>query len=180
MAISATNVNVAVLGNQNRTIVRQGSLACTWATILDANGPATANNSGSVITNPTTQVTTATTHILKLDADGASPAMGTILLLSLGYNASLVVTTNPVVQVFGRAGSSDRWQLLVNNAGGLTGTITADTTNDVTDGTLKYTTPHQQYNAWDVLGCAEILVAVVTALAGTGTVNTSILQAKVI
>lgn len=154
------------------------SLTSDWQTMIAANdgsdgGPESAD--AATITNPTTQITKATRRIYLRQGKA-----GMFLVLRLGYDDALTVTVDPVVAVFGRKNSSGKWERLRNRAGALTGTLATDITNDVTDGTLKYTTVHHDNNMWDVLGCNEILVGVQTALAGTGTTTNSIVEGKVI
>ena len=57
-------------------------------------------------------------------------------------------------------------------------TTGADDTTDETE-TYLYTIPSYA-DAFDCLGCEEIVIGVQTALAGTGTTSTAILQAKFI
>ena len=150
------------------------SITAPWQTIIAAGGPALLDNAN--ITNPTTQIVRPTTSLFILGTQATN------LLLRLAYADALSSITSPVVKVFGRLDSNNAWQLLKAKASvgstTLTATLTADATNDVTDGTYKYTTPDFQNTCWDCLGCTEILVGIQTVLAGTGTVNTSFIQAK--
>ena len=161
-------------------ISKPTSINTRWVNVLDANGPATADNAGSRITNPGALELggNPTTHILgKTDT-------GTVILLRLGYDDGLSGITDMVVQVFGRtidtSGDSQEWQLLKNNNSVEEVTIKTEEADDITDGILKYTTPDLINNTWDTLGCNDILVAVKTALAGAGDLTNSILQAKLI
>lgn len=144
------------------------SIRSAWVTVLDAGTVTSADN--ATITAPTTQVTRAGTHPIYLGT-GA----GQYVLVRLGYDASLSVTTNPVVKVFGRR-SGGAWELLPTRGGALSITLSAAST-DISDGTLKYTTPAAS-STIDTLGCDEILVGVETALAGTGTTSTAIVQVR--
>jgi len=144
------------------------SIRSAWVTVLDAGTVATADNAS--ITAPTTQVTRAGTHPIYLGT-GA----GQYVLIRMGYDASLTVTTNPVVKVFGRR-SGGAWELLPTRGGAVTITLAAAAT-DVSDGTLKYTTPASS-NVVDLLGCDEILVGVETALAGTGATSSAVVQVR--
>ncbi|WP_196300883.1 hypothetical protein, partial [Streptococcus pneumoniae] len=80
----------------------------------------------------------------------------------------------PIIKLFGRT-DGQAWQPLYTLSGNLTATLTPAAT-DVTDGTYKYTTPHATDHAWDCDGCDDVLVAIETALAGTGTVTNSKIQ----
>ncbi len=144
------------------------SIRSAWVTVLDAGTVTTIDNAS--ITAPATQVTRAGTHPIYLGT-GA----GQYVQVRMGYDASLTVTTNPVVKVFGRR-SGGAWELLPTRAGALTITLAAAAT-DVSDGTLKYTTPASSAVV-DMLGCDEILVGVETALAGTGTTSSAIVQVR--
>lgn len=162
--------------NQSYDSVCPISVTAPWQNVIDAGGM--DDQDAATITNPTTQITASTRHIYQ--RKGA----GTNLILRLVYDDALTAITDPVVKVFGRANGSEVWQLLKNGASGITTTITTqasdDGATDVTDGTYLYTTPDFATQAIDCLGCDEILVGVQTILAGTGTVTTAYLQAKII
>lgn len=170
MALGDTvQVNFSPEGTAEATIPVSGT--AVWQTIIDAGGPANADvTPGNTITNPDSQITSVTTHILQ------RKAKGTTLLLRLGYDDGLTAITDPIVQVFGRTGD-DEWELLPNTAQDLSVTLTTAAT-DTTDGTYKYTTVYLNETAWDCRACDEILVGIIIALAGTGTVNNSFIQAK--
>lgn len=153
------------------------SVISNWQDVIDADGttgPQQADNSGSDITAPTTQGSNTNDHTVRL------LGRGTLVAFRLGYDDALSSITNPVIQVFGRTGS-DVWMRLYNMADTPAHdiTLTTDATNDVTDGTLKYTDADRKTHVVDAMGCDEIIVKVKTALAGTGTVTNSIIQAKV-
>jgi hypothetical protein len=140
-----------------------------WTTIISAGGPAVQDN--AAIVNPATQIVAATRHL-------ALVWMGTIIELALGYDDELASITDPVVKLFGRRDSGDRWSLIRNLNGDLSATLATDA-SDVTDGTLKYTTPDPDVARFNIGTYGEVLVGVETALAGTGVVNNSIIQARV-
>lgn len=125
----------------------------------------------ATVTNPNTQVTRNTTPIIKRSG-------GTTLRLRMAYDASLTVSTAPVVKVFGRTGS-DSWQLLKSVRGNVSEALSVAAT-DASDGTLKYTTSDQFVHSWDCDGCDELIVVIETALSGTGTVSTAFVQVKFI
>jgi hypothetical protein len=145
-----------------------------WQTVLDPGGP--ASQDAATITNPTTQVVKASTHLFRCKANG------TLVIARLGYDAGLTGVTSPIVKLFGRYNSSDDWQILQTKAGLITATLTVATSTDVTNGTLKYTTPDQALHTWDRLGCEELLLGIQTALAGggSGVTSNSIIQLKLI
>ncbi len=142
--------------------------------VIGAGGPATDDNSGSRITNPTAQVTNITTRTLK------GTGSGTLLMLKLGYDDALGAITDVVVQVFGRTDPDVEWQPLENGLGNHEVTLTTAAATDVTDGTLKYTQVKLNTTTWDMLGCKDILVAIKTALAGTGVTSNSVILAKIV
>lgn len=150
------------------------SLSALWTWAISEGRVATADNSGSSITNPTTMITAATQRILLRRSRA-----GTTLLLRLAYSAGATVSTSPVVEVFGRTGTN-AWQRLENKSGAVAVTLTA-AADDVTDGTLKYTHPSMTTHAFDCAGCDEILVGVKTAFAVSAGVTTNAeVQAKII
>lgn len=157
----------------NMSAVAPVSLKSAWVVAIDAGGVATQD--AATITNPTTQITGSTKHIV------ARRNCGTHAILRLQYDSTLTAITSPIVKIFGRVGSAEAWQLLYSRAGNLVETLTVDTTNDARDGTYSYTTPSFSTHAWDCLGCDEILVGVQTALAGsTGSTATAVVQLKFI
>lgn len=143
------------------TVTAQWRTATTAINVIDA----------ATVTNPETQVTRNTTSIIKRTG-------GTTLRVRMAYDASLTVSTAPVVKVFGRTGT-DAWQLLRSVRGNVSETLAVAGT-DVSDGAFKYTTSDQLTHSWDCDGCDQLLIVVETALAGTGTVNTAFIQFKFI
>jgi len=157
--------------------VRPVQIATGWLSFVDAGGVDAADNSGSRIVNPAAQITLSTRKIVQVRGSG------TILRLRMGYsNGASAITTPPVVQVFGRRDATDAWQMLNNKAGSESVTLTADPATDITDGTLKYTRPQLETHSWDLDGCDELLVGIMTALAGQtgGSVDDAIVQGKII
>lgn len=117
-------------------------------------------------------ITTVTRRILRVRG------RGTTVRLVMRYDDALSAITDPVVRVFGRGSADDVWwRVLSNKAAANAVTITTDPTNDVQDGTYKYTTPHPDNQALDLDGCDDILIGVQTALSGTGDVTNSVLYA---
>ena len=144
---------------------------CPWTTIHTK--PETQD--ADPIVNPTTECIAADAHIFVPNVDA-----GQLFAVRLGYDDSLTGITDCVINTFGRQDSDDIWQRLETLGGLVNITLTTDTTNDVTDGTLKYTAVDQVDNVWHTQGCREFLVGVKTALAGTGTVTNSIVQVRFI
>lgn len=104
---------------------------------------------------------------------------GTQLLLQLGYDDGDASSAQCVVVVHGRdattaevtAGTTPTCHKLKDAVDAVDITLTYDETNDLTDGTLNYTTP----KAVDMDGAKEVLVTVKTAYNGTTTTNSIIL-----
>ncbi len=137
-----------------------------WIDICTA--PETTDNGGSVVTNPGA-ITRAEQNWLK------TCGLGTQVLVRLKYDDGISVPTSPVVQLFGRD-SQGCPQRLVDGSGTHEQTLTIDTTNDVTDGTYKYTAA----KTINIHGNIELLAAIKTAFAATGTVDNSAIQVRVI
>lgn len=156
-------------------IVRPAQLAAKWDYLISNGGLETADNGGSSITNPATQVTNSTTRIMKC------AGRGTILRLRMRYDDGITTSTDPVVQVFGRFDDGEAWQKLVNKAATHEVSFPSTEAADAADGTDKYTDVDPDDHAWDLDGCNEILVGVKTALAASGGDPTlSLLEGKLI
>lgn len=172
----ALGTTVTVNGSPHKQFDSVAPMSATsgWFSVIDAGGM--DDQDAATITNPTTQITASTRHLIYRNA------FGTNLMLRMGYDDGLTTVTDPVVKVFGRTGNTEIWQLLKTRSGAITGTITTqasdDGATDVTDGTYLYTTPDYDATTWDCFGCEYILVGVQTVLAGTGTVTTAFLQGK--
>lgn len=138
-----------------------------WIDICTA--PETADNGGSTVTNPGA-ITRSTQNWFK------PCGLGTQVLVRLKYDAGVSGTiTSPVVQVFGRD-SAQCPQRLVDGSGNHEQTVTVDATNDVTDGTYKYTAA----KTVNIHGNLELLAAIKTAFNATGTLSNSTVQVRVI
>lgn len=148
------------------------SATSSWEIAISAGGIATQD--AATITNPSSEIA-STAIILKRGGKG------TLLVVRLQYDDGLTSITDPVIKAFGRTGS-DVWEPLKTRASTPAVTFTvatgADDTTDETE-TYLYTIPSYA-DAFDCLGCEEIVIGVQTALAGTGTTSTAILQAKFI
>jgi len=130
--------------------------------------PEEADNSGSTVVAPLSITREAQNRLY-------NHGIGTSAQIRLKYDDGAGTLTNPVVQPFGFDGN-DSPQKLVNADGDHELTLTIDATNDVQDGTYKYTAPVEV----DMDGCASILVAIKTAFnAGTGTENNATIQVRV-
>lgn len=125
----------------------------------------TADNSGSSVVLPS-----------DIDQDRLMDVLGigTSLMVMLGYDDALTVSADPVIQIFGKD-SDGQYHALRNSDGNHEITLTTAASTDVQDGTLKWTVPIEV----DLDGSQQVLVAIKTALAGTGTTNNSVLKAKV-
>lgn len=137
-----------------------------WIDICSA--PETADNSGNTIVAPLGIVRAEQNRLY-------NNGVGTSLQIRLKYDDGAETLTSPVVQPFGFDGN-DSPQRLVNADGDHELTLTIDATNDVQDGTYKYTQPVEV----DMDGSASVLVAVKTAFnAGTGTEDNATIQVRV-
>ncbi len=154
-------------------LTRPAQLTSRWRTIIDAGGM--DNQDAATITDPDAEITESTTHILKVGE------VGTTLRLRLRYDdGTSSVTNDAVIKVFGRHSSADPWQNLENRGGAITTTMTIATTTDVSDGTDNFTAVDATDHAWDLDGCDEVLVGVVTLLNTNGNDALASLEAKVI
>lgn len=129
------------------------SLATDWVSLRDT--PATADNGGSAVTNPGNVLDTVSP---RLGMDRA----GTTVQIRLQYPAGASISTAPVVQLFGidRNGVPQR---LTDADGNHELTLSA-ASSDPTDGTSKWTEAKEV----DAQANFQVMVAVKTALAGTG------------
>lgn len=143
------------------------SIVSNWVTAHDK--PEEADNSGNIVRNPVSGGNVASANHFLLDTDG----MGTTLLLRMKYDDGVTGVTNPKVNVYGVDGNGV-YHRLKDASGAYDLTISVDTTNDQTDGTDNYTATIEV----DMDGCEKVLVTIHTAFAATGTVNTSVIQAK--
>lgn len=166
-----SNVLVAASPTRGFDVVAPVSMTAGWVTIIDAGGMTVQD--AATITNPTTQITSSTRHILRREAKG------THLLLRMQFDDGLTSITDPVVKVFGRTGNQD-WEIIKTAVITPADTATITTTSYSENGTDKFTTPDTSSQVWDCLGCAEVIVGIQTVLAGTGTASTAKLWAKFI
>lgn len=159
----------------SRATVYPAGIRGQWVTVIDAAGMDDADNAGSNITNPTSQITAATRKLV------LAPDQGTLIRVRLQYDDGLSSITDPVIQVFGRHDSDEMWMPLhtKETTPAIVSTLTTAAT-DLTDGTDKFTAPDPKVNTFDTDGCSEFLFGVKTALAGTGNAATALLQAKFI
>lgn len=141
-----------------------------------------ADNGGSAITIPSTQIISSNAHVL--DCLGC----GTLVALVVQYTATRTLNTAPVCNLFGLAsvngvvgsdginftetGTSTRHTgiptpLRTSPALSYDWTFSGDATNDANDGTFKYTAPQ----IVDLMGLPYFLAGVKTAavLSGAGT-----------
>ncbi len=149
------------------------SINCRWAQPVLSGGPGLLD--AAIITNPVTEITKATTVPF-----GKSDA-GTIVRVRMGYDDGVGGTiVNPTINVFGRT-NADAFERLMNQDKNTAITLTVDPTNDVTDGTFKYTLADILLHSLDMVGCDEILIGVTTAFTATvGIVTNSFFQVKLV
>lgn len=158
-------------------LVSNASISAPWleciASTDDTSVTGTGPEAADVGNNVTTILAANATRRSILRSQGE----GTFLRLRMKYDDGVSAVTSPVVRVFGRS-LSGQWEVLSNQSGNTTATLTVDTANDVADGTYMYTTPAFSGNTWDVAGCSEIVVTVTTAFNATGTETTSLIEYK--
>lgn len=148
------------------------SIVSYWVTAVDTNtGLTTADNGGSAVTNPATQITASTRYILDRNDTG-----GTRIHFRLKYTTGGTTTSYPTITVFGRADSSEPWQNLPNLAGNRAFTFVA-APEDAADGTYSYTAVDPTANVVDTNGCNEFIVGIEVAAVGSGWIAC---QAKVV
>lgn len=135
-----------------------------WTTVVAAGAATTADNSGSDITNPATQIAASGAERIILTREGSG---GTYVQFRVKY--ATAPTTFPTIQVFGRTGTQ-AWERL-KDAGGLIDFTFAAPSVALTDGTSTYS---DATNPIDVRGCDEILIGVKTAAASGGASGLSI------
>jgi hypothetical protein len=165
----ALGTTISMPRSANGQVVAPTGRKTVWTTVIAAGGPAIQDN--ATLTTPDTQITNATTSIFEVE-------LGTQLAIRLGYNSSLSSITSPVIRVYGRTNIAEGWHILATNLGSLTLTLTTAATDPITSG-FRYTSTKRE--DWiDCVDCRQILIGIQTALAGTGTVNTSIIQVKAI
>lgn len=167
-ALGAIGTNVVARILAGGLVTNPVSLQTGWTTVRDAGGVDAAD--ASPLINPDSSITASTAHVWDLGKIG-----GTGFVLRFAYRST--VSTSPVVRVFGRFDASDDWMVLPNRSGDDTIELTVDTTNDMTDGTDKFTTVVLDDHYVDAMGCKYILVGVSTAQSG-GTASVSYIQAK--
>ena len=148
----------------NESFIRPASTMTNWITVCDL--PTTADNAGSTVVNPG-GITRAEQHWLQM------LGTGTTVQIRLRYPTAGSVSTDVVVQPFGRDANGIP-QRLLDSTGTHALTLGDDTTNDARDGTYSYTQPVEV----DADANKEVLIAVKTALAGSGLTN-AVIQARI-
>lgn len=144
-----------------------------WQTVIVAGGIDGADNGGSDITNPDTEIAGLPNRLIKV------AQRGTFIEFRLAYDDGLSSITDPVIQVFGRYNAQEQWQRLKNLNDAIDVTVVTAAT-DVTNATLDFTHPDPQDQTVDLNGTDEVVVGVKTALSATGDVTTAYLQAKLV
>lgn len=165
MAIGATlEAKVSSTAGLNIPPVAVASICSDWTVIH--GDVTTADNSGSAITTPSTQIVDADAQ--PLDTKGK----GTCVILTVQYTASRTLSTDPIFNLFGLDGSGATPiagipSPLLTQAASYDWTFADDATNDANDGTYKYTRPQ----IVDLQGLRYFVAGVKTAgiLSSTGT-----------
>ncbi len=140
-------------------VTRLAQISCQWAVAIGAGGVDDADNAGSDITDPETQIaaTGGTTR------QPYRVAAGTTIMVRLKYRNT--VTTPPVIQVFGRYNSNERYQRLIARGGAIDITLTPNAA-DLVEGSDLRTSIVIDDHTLDLLGRREFLIGVKTAIAG--------------
>lgn len=165
MALTETDISISPSGRRPPLeMVTQSEIKTAWTVANSA--PETADNSGSAVTAPLS-ITRADVHYIAVNGKASK------VRVRLKYDDGLSSITDTVVQVFGfdREFGSETGPVgerLVDSSGDHEQTLTTAAT-DFADGTYKYTDPVEV----NLNGNNYIMVAVKTALSGTGTVNNS-------
>jgi len=125
----------------------------------------------STITDPDAEITGATNKTF-------FSIVGTLLRVRVMYDDGVSSITNPIIKLFGRLNDGDKWQIMQNMDEQIRTTITLDTTNDISNGTVNWTLADLNAHTFDKDGCEEFLLGVEVALAATGTVTTATVEFK--
>lgn len=143
MALGTTRTLNVQQTNTERTA--PCSVVSQWTQAIDTT--ITLDNASP--TNPTTQITASTRHIVSDDGRG-----GTFLVPSVRWDATQTHTTSPIFAAFGRT-ADDLWVRLRTRAGALTWTPTF--TDYSADATYRRTVPNLDTDPFDRMGCQEVL-----------------------
>lgn len=159
--------------NYGGQLVTPVSGSCAWLTVMSSGLDAADSSAATAaFTHGATVEASSTRHIFKRDYKA-----GTRIWARVKYAGT--ITTDPVLVLFGRMTGYTEWQRLTNLAGAYEVTISEDSTNDITDGTSKWTSPDTTNHVWDTAGCDEFFFAVKTAAVGTAAAAAS-LEVKVV
>jgi hypothetical protein len=150
--------------------VAQVGVASPWTTLVSNAG--SVDNSGNPVLT-LAQVEAVHPTSARYETEG----WGSHLIVRLKYESALTVTVNPIVEVLAMD-AAGKLSKLRNINGDVTGTL-ATNAADVTAGIYDYTTPNDAA-IFALNGAQHVVVAIKTALAGTGTVTTSAIEGRVI
>jgi hypothetical protein len=151
-----------------------------WIDVVMPGGVDAVDNSGNNVVNlyGIARLGTDDTDELRIFR---RPAVGCEFVAARHkYDEQLSVDTQPVVQLFGRAGTDGEWELLKNVDDSITCAFTSGGSDARSkDGLYSYSTVDHADNVWDCSGCNEFVFVVKTAVAGTGgNIALSSIQAK--
>jgi hypothetical protein len=169
--LKRSRVEPGFAGAQDLPAVVEAQEISDWVAACTA--PETADNSGNTVVLPNALTRS---DLVLLSSHGH----GRTLQIRLKYDTGISAPTSPVIQAFGFDGTGTPSQpigspmRLLDGNGDHELTLTIDTTNDVRDGSFKYTKPVEV----DMAACSNFLIAVKTAFAATGTVNNSVIQVR--
>lgn len=170
--MSATTANAGIPNSQ--VSMPLGSMFASWQDATTDAGALTQDASG-IITNPNTQLVTAASKVILRRANQA----GFRLQLRFAYTTAATGVTAPTVELFARNGPSGLWERRRNVNGDDRVSLAIDTTYDVRDGTLSYTTVNELTQMWRLNSNDDFIVGIAVAAAGTG-LTVAKIQAKVV
>ncbi len=173
VVVGAPGANIVMSVLPFHEISRPMAAAFEWKIAISAGGMDDVDNVGNDITNPDVQIVTETRNTLKINKRGS------FMIFRMVYPDATTITTDPVIQVFGRFNDTETWQRLKNLNDSIDVTIVASAIN-VTDGVSMFTDPDAQDQTVDLSATDEVTVRVKTAAVGMGDMTATFLQAKVI
>ena len=174
VAVGTPGDNVIMSVLPFHEISRPMMAAFEWQIAIQEGGLESTDNAGNDIINPDTQIVGTTRNVLKINKRGS------FLIFRMCYPDATTITTELVIQIFGRFNTGEPWQRLKNLNDSINITLAANAALDVSDGTLMFTDPDPQDQTVDLSATDEVVVRVRTAAVGTGDLSMAILHAKVI
>ena len=163
--VNAADNGSALLRGVGRVVMQANN---PWQVVIPAGGMTEFDgaSNGTAIATPENIIADAKSSYRKLlivEGNGAYMAV------RAAYNSANSLTTDPIIQVFGRFNSADLWEPLRNRNQGVpdTGLTVADASTDIIVGSYKYTDVDDYEDVFDLRGCREIVIGIKTIAAGT-------------